>query len=80
MHFFTPLYANEGPEGEVDLWLYTCLTSALNWGGWSTPRFERFTVGKIYSWVQALAVPMHLGLKTGSLYAFILGKEPHYIL
>ena len=41
-----PRKGHEGPEGE---WRYSCtltLTSALDVGGWSTPRLGRFTPGK----------------------------------
>jgi hypothetical protein len=36
----------EGPEGGVEVLLYSFLTSALEGGGWSAPRPGRFTPGK----------------------------------
>ena len=35
----------EGPQGGIELWLYSILTSAVDWGGWSRPRPGRFTPG-----------------------------------
>jgi hypothetical protein len=53
-----PRTGHEGPEGE---WKYNStlsLTSALDGGGWSTPRRGRFTLGKTrYPLYRRLGVP-----------------------
>ena len=41
-----PRTGYEGPEGEERYSSTLSLTSALDWGGWSTPRPGRFTTGK----------------------------------
>ena len=41
-----PRTGHEGPEGEERYSCTLSLTSALNEGGWSTPRPGRFTPGK----------------------------------
>jgi len=37
---------HEGPEGGVELYLYSFFNLGSKWGGWSTPRPGRFTPGK----------------------------------
>ena len=41
-----PRTGQEGPEGEQMYSSTLPSTSALDWGGWSTPRPGRFTPGK----------------------------------
>jgi len=41
-----PRTGHEGPKGEQSYSSTLSLTSALVWGGWSTPRPGRFTPGK----------------------------------
>ena len=41
-----PITGHEGPEGEYRYSYTLSLTSALDGGGWSTPRPGRFTPGK----------------------------------
>ena len=41
-----PITGHEGPEGEQKYSSTLSLTSALDGGGWSTPRPGRFTLGK----------------------------------
>jgi len=41
-----PRTGQEGPEGDRRYSATLSLTSALDWGGWSTPRSGRFIPGK----------------------------------
>jgi hypothetical protein len=41
-----PITGHEGPQGEQRYSSTLSLSSALHWGGWSTPRPGRFTPGK----------------------------------
>ena len=41
-----PITGHEGPEGEQSYSCIPSLTSALDGGGWSTPRPDRFTPRK----------------------------------
>jgi len=43
---FHPRNSHEGPEGEYKYSSTLTLTSALDGGGWSTPRLGRFVPGK----------------------------------
>ena len=41
-----PIRGHQGPKGEKSYSSTLSLTSALDWGGWSTPHPGRFTLGK----------------------------------
>jgi hypothetical protein len=41
-----PRTGHEGPDGVAEVKLYSFLKLGIEWGGWSTPRPGRFTLGK----------------------------------
>jgi hypothetical protein len=46
--------------GEVEVWLYAILTSALDGGGWSASSSDRFTPGErtpVTHWIEPWAGP-----------------------
>ena len=58
-----PTTGHEGPEGELMYSSTLPLTSALDGGGWSTPRPGRFTPGKV-----PVPIVQESGLSPGPLW------------